>query len=500
MNILKKSNQHLLEMLGENYPHDDKKHRLIDFLIINDIDNGKAIFNTLTCSFIWMSNEEFNNVLKEDLHFNMLKYLWDNYFFVNDDFDEYEASENLKTWLRPNVEHESYLKPGNIKSFTILTTMACNARCFYCYEKGRPQTPMKADTARKVADYIINTAVKDGSTIKLSWFGGEPLVNENVIDIICTKVKNAGFNYYSTFTSNGLLFKPEKLEKYRNLWHLKLGQITIDGTEEVYNKTKNYKNVKGKNPYEIVLNNCYFLMDHGISISIRINVDNYNLEDVKKLIPELYWKLHLKSHKDMCNIYCYPIFEEGDYHRTDEENEKLYEGLKELDSILDSLDLRDIRRLPTDIKYSHCMVDSGESVLISTQGDIGLCEHYSDDNFWGHIDDIKKKDIDMIKSFQDYMPLTDLCKNCPIVPQCLRPKKCEDLKNCSIYIKDWHIRMFKEYVNNEYNLYKKSLEQKFINNNTCNCGEKCSCGEKCNCEETEKISLWKKILIKFGIK
>jgi len=496
MNIIRSSNNQILKMLGNNEPKtDSNSFRFLKYLIISDIDNGKAIYNCLTCSLIWLDNREFINILT-DISTETSRWLWDNYFIVNDDFDEALHTENLKKWLRPNPEHESYLSSGNITEFTIFTTTACNARCFYCYERGRQQKPMKADTARKVADYIITNAAKTGKDITLSWFGGEPLVNEKVIDIICQKVQDAGFNYRSSMISNGFLFKEKKLDKYINLWKLKSCQITIDGTEEVYNKTKNYKNIKGKNPFRIIIDNIKFLIKNGIHIGIRINIDNYNLSDVKTLIYYLYNEFELSKHNKAMSIYCWPIFEEYDYHRTDEENKMLYQGLKEIDDILHELGIYGDKELPGDIRYTHCMIDNGHAVLIGTDGDIGLCEHYSEDNFWGHIDDPSKKDMDMIKSFMEYMEPTEICKDCPLVPQCLRPKKCLDLKYCSTFIKDWHIREYKSYLSYTYHIAKQRSEANKLNEYKENKHNEYLFDNN----EEQKPSLLKKILIKFGLK
>lgn len=53
------------------------------------------------------------------------------------------------------------------KSYTILTTTDCNARCFYCYELGRSRIPMSEQTAHEIADYI------SAPKVNIHWFGGE---------------------------------------------------------------------------------------------------------------------------------------------------------------------------------------------------------------------------------------------------------------------------------------------------------------------------------------
>lgn len=459
MNIIRRSNEQLLKMLGPNQRDASKNQRLNKYLVIEDVNNGKAIFNEFTRAFIWIPNFQFDQIYTTEEDY--VKYLWENYFLVNEDFDEQKTTDDLKKRLRPNPESNWYLNYGHIYEFTIFTTMACNARCFYCYEKGRPQVPMKAETAREVGDYIVKAAMKNGREIQLRWFGGEPLVNENAMDIICQKVKDAGYKYSSSITTNGFLFKKEKLDKYKDLWHLRSGQVTIDGTEEVYNKTKNYKNVKGKNPYRIVLDNVKMMADWGMNISIRMNMDMYNAENIKQLIVDLEkeWNHHPKI-----SLYCWPIFEDDDNPRTEEEKRELYKKLEEIDKVLKEHKFYHPRERAEQIRFTHCMIDHGKAVVIGTQGDLGVCEHYSETEFWGHIKDPKKRDLATIKSFQEYMEPEKICETCPIYPSCIRAKKCHDLRYCDQYIKEWHIRQAHESVNSMYwrwfNKVKKERQNK----------------------------------------
>ena len=480
MIIFRESNKDIIKTLGPNCFDNSQKHRLMKYLIVEDVDNGKAIHNELTRSFIWIPNDQWCNLNCEDTtSLDYMIWLWGNYFIVNENFDEEAVQERLKRHYRPNPENPSYLSSGNLFEYTIFTTMACNARCSYCYEKGRPQLPMTSKTAEKVAEYIIHTAVKNGNPIQLRWFGGEPLVNENVIDIICNAVRKAGFNYESSFTTNGLLFKEEKLEKYIKDWHIKFAQITLDGTEETYNKIKNYKNVKGTSPYQIVIRNIKMLLNHNISIAIRMNMDQNNYENIKLLIKEIYT---IFGNNKNLNPYCYPIFDDYENKpRTEEENEIVFTQLKEIEEILKSYNYRIGEDRRYNISSTHCMIDNGHAVVIGTQGDIGLCEHYSEDNFWGHVSKPDMKDMDMVKSFQEYIDVEDICKTCPILPSCIRPKKCHDLCKCSIWTKEWHIRSAHQGVKNMYNMFKLNKNNKYtifngkpnLENNTCNNQNNC---------------------------
>lgn len=496
MDVLMQSNQQYLNMLGSNYPNSDKKHRFMKYLIYYDVDGGKAIFNELTRSFIWLTNDQFYNVFKNETSV-YVDYMWENFFLVNEDFDEHKEVLRIKNELRPKYDDPTYAASGYFTQYTMFTTTACNARCFYCYEKGLKQKPMTSETARKIGEYIIRTAKKNGERLELRWFGGEPLVNENVIDIICKMVQDAGYNYISSITTNGFLFKQEKLDKYRNLWHLNSGQITLDGTEEVYNKTKNYKNVKGKSPYQIVMNNIKMMLDYGMHLAIRMNVDLYNYENIKELIKDIHNKF---GNTNLISPYCYPIFEDINNPRTDEESKLLYEHLEELDNILKEYGYSIGTPIEDRMRICHCMVDSGYSALFNVDGNIGLCEHYAEDHFWGHVDKPDMKNLNELKVFQEHDEDTEICKNCPMHPGCSRLKLCADLSQCNSYKKEWHLRHEYEGVKKLYRNIMIDLQNQ--NNQYNQDNQDNQDNKNYNNEEYtyKKLNIWDKIKIKFNMK
>ena len=97
---------------------------------------------------------------------------------------------------------------------------------------------MTEGMARRVADYIIHHY--NGEKLTLHWFGGEPLYNKPVITQICLLLKEAGVEYSSQMISNGYLIDDEITREAKTLWNLKKIQITLDGTEKIYNQIKAY--------------------------------------------------------------------------------------------------------------------------------------------------------------------------------------------------------------------------------------------------------------------
>jgi uncharacterized protein len=185
--------------------------------------------------------------------------------------------------------------------FRILTTTGCNADCTYCFEREFPRKIMDEETANSVADFITDKS-KQYKTIGLGWFGGEPLLNKEVISLIIYKLKNQNSdkNIYSTITTNGSLFDSTIIEAAKE-WNVTNIQITLDGTEKRHDMIKRYKSKKYG--FKQTIDNIKILVKSGFKITIRINYSEQDIIDTLKLIDYVYCEL-----KNTVKVYCSPLF------------------------------------------------------------------------------------------------------------------------------------------------------------------------------------------------
>lgn len=443
MEILRNANDVYVGILGINPVDSSKSYRWNKLNISVDIDDGKVMFNGLTRAIIFLTNSEIESICDIDTY----KFLYRNYFLVEDSFDEYKAVKDIRSKLKLPVD-DLYL--SKINRFTIVTTLACNARCNYCYELGiKPKHNMSNKTALKIAEYIVSKA-DSSKPIKLDWFGGEPLVNYKVIDLITNYLDKRNFTYTSDITTNGYLLDENLLKKAKNNWNLKSVQITLDGTEQVYNKTKNYVNAV-ESPYIKVLNNIQALLSNGISVSVRLNVGEENGENLLELIDELNLVFGARSG---LQIYCRALFDD-DNIKTKDQNGKIYSYIEAIENKLKEYDFYVGKSCSPFLMISQCMADDGVSALIDPIGRIGTCEHYLDKDFFGNINN-SDKDMQILKDWHVYMPDLDICTNCPIYADCLRPKKCKELSHCDEIIKHYRIEQYKSglrYFYLDYRVY-----------------------------------------------
>lgn len=326
-----------------------------------------------------------------------------------------------------------------------MTTLDCNARCFYCYEKGRARITMTEETANNVATCIIDNA--NGSKVHISWFGGEPLVNYQVIDIICDRLASAKIRYSSSMISNGLLFSPEILNKAKQNWKLGRVQITLDGTKEVYQKSKAFVKADGTE-FDRVLDNIETLLRNDIAVVVRLNQDVYNTDDLLQLVDLLNERLgEYKNFK----VYNHILFND-DHVLTDEQIDCHYK----LSNKIVSSSLSSNPKLLSGPKVYSCMADSPTSRVITPDGKFGKCEHYSSEYLVGSLDG---NDIDneMLYKWAERYGRQEACDSCPLYPVCVRIKMCpNDSPVCYEFDREKEISMIKRAMLMAYEDYRKS--------------------------------------------
>ena len=252
-------------------------------------------------------------------------------------------------------------------------------------------------------------------------------------------------------TSNGYLINDDIINEAKELWQLKKIQITLDGSEKVYNHSKAfiYKDV---NAYKRVIGNIHRLQNAGIHVSIRLNIDMYNAENLLELAEELHSEFNTPKG---ISIYVHALFGEtkGSKAMHDAQKRKfVFEKIKEIEFKLKDYGFLRPNRLNREIKVNHCMADNDNSAVIVPSGHIGKCEHYSEDHFIGHIDN-KKWDTQMMEDFRTTRDEIDACNACFDYPNCMRLELCENNHNCYLEKRQYKLEGLQQSVLKEFNIF-----------------------------------------------
>ncbi len=450
MNSVVSQSGYCLKLLGEPEFKKNKKYRKIKYNWVVPVAEGALVFNALTGELLQLSHEEFAVFNGESENDEITAELIKKWLFVEQENDDLQLSNQLSelTYMFSCSRHGMPLN-----HFVILPTTDCNARCFYCFELAGRRRNMTEQTAHDVADFIERKR-NPKEMVHLRWFGGEPLYNDKAIDIICNDLAAKGIEYDSVMVSNGYLFDREMVDRAVNLWKLHTVQITIDGTEEIYNRVKAYI-YKGVNAFQKVLEGVELLLEAGVTVRIRMNMDDHNEDDLFSLTDQL---LERFSKYGKFSLYPHLLFEDSCARiaaRAEDERHHLIEAQIRLRNKISGGHQLSRSLLKPASKVNHCMADSDSCTMILPDGNLGCCQHFTDDHYYGSIysDEI---DLNIINEFKRVGVIDpNRCDSCELRPYCLClqacliiPHRCDDFDK-KLKVEDLETKML-----NSYELFK----------------------------------------------
>lgn len=248
-------------------------------------DQKIFLYNQLSESLLEIDNDLYH-LLSSPYSFTSLpddikNYLKDICVIVEDDLDERLLIKLAN--LRSRYDSD-FLR------ITILPTLSCNFRCWYCYETHKPSRITKEGV-----DSILNfikkeTLAKRKKHIILDWFGGEPLLCfETVIYPMSLKLiewcKSLGITLHNMITTNGSLITSKNSGKMKDI-NLTQFQITLDGGRDEHNKTRYSRNIKDS--YTLIINNIHSLChsNPSVDIELRLNYTPENIHSLESVLEE----------------------------------------------------------------------------------------------------------------------------------------------------------------------------------------------------------------------
>lgn len=257
------------------------------------VNNDKVLlYNTFRDSMMVVSKSYYQYILDTKEDYSKLKALdklnYDNLiehgYLIDDDIDEYKQlcfAHKMRTY-----HNDTY-------TLTVLPTLDCNLRCWYCFEKHIKDSRLSTNVKSMIKEYTKKIANSEEYTcLKLDFFGGEPLLHfeEDVYPLL----KDIQDYFHENkkqlvvlFVTNGVYLNDKVIDKLSEFDEVAI-QVSTDGNKNEHDKVKFIPGSR-EGTYNQIMENVRKICDrlHNIFINLRINYTDETLKNIDGYIEEV---------------------------------------------------------------------------------------------------------------------------------------------------------------------------------------------------------------------
>ena len=311
-----------------------------------------------------------------------------------------------------------------IKAMCINIAHDCNLKCEYCFaakgDFGCGKELMTLDTAKKAIDFLIDKS-EGRRNLEVDFFGGEPLMNFNVIrdtiEYARSIEKKYDKNFRFTITTNGLLLDDEKIDFINR--EMDNVVLSLDGRKKINDKLRLTKS--GKSSYEMIVPKYQKLIKNrkGKDYYVRGTFTKNNLDFSEDVIH--MYNLGFE------NMSIEPVVSDPrlNYSIKEEDLEKIFEEYEIL-----AKKIIEIKKKNKKINFFHFMIDlekspcaikkfkgcgcGNEYVAVTPNGDIYPCHQFvgQDEFKMGNLNDNTFSQPLKNKFSSNNIYSKDECKKC----------------------------------------------------------------------------------------
>lgn len=274
----------------------NKRMKASKYIIHKNVNNKDYIYHQQSHSLLSIDSDlhkALNNNLINEIPSSIQQRLSSMGFLVDKELNECEIIQTMNLRARYS---------GDILRVTILPTLNCNFKCWYCYEKHKP-SKLSTKSMKAIIEFIaIRLENSNVNTLVLDWFGGEPLMCfYNVIyplskDVIkLCEARNIEFK--NIITTNGSLINKRMATLFKDI-ELNQFQITLDGDKEEHNKTRYSASLK--NSFDKIIENINLIYEFSMNavIELRINYTTQNIESISNILDN--FPNHIRQRLIIC--------------------------------------------------------------------------------------------------------------------------------------------------------------------------------------------------------
>lgn len=371
-------------------------------------DEHIVLFSFVTNAIFLLTKEDWTMVSTMNFgdNFSLFTTLRDHGFFVDKSEDELALMDKQR--------HHMESAASERMKVVILPTTHCNARCEYCSGAHHVRNKMSFHTAEQVVNFIVSQA-DEYESIKLYWYGGEPLMEEKIITYISEEITKRlpDKALSSVITSNLALFDEAMLRKAVDVWNVKLFNVTIDGTEKEHNARKNYLK-SDLNGYQHTINCIQKLLNNDVEVFCRFNIDRNNEGELTHILDDL--KPFVEN--ELFYFFVSPLRGSNDHSEffaTTEYNELFYRTSK---IMIDKGFKNSVNTFVPPVALGLCLAKNKNAFVIGPTGALYRCDldDFIPENETGNVGDGLLKN-DAYNKFINW-ELDEKCKKCKYLPIC----------------------------------------------------------------------------------
>ena len=371
------------------------------------------IWNSYSNALVKMDIPTYEKLQAGSLEPEIGKQLLENGILVAEDRDEYEEVKNRAYRLLDTDTPDSLV-------MVIAPTLACNYKCVYCFENGRESyCSMDDKTISQVKEFVSDKVreLKSLKQLRITWFGGEPLlafpVIKNLSNFFISLCADEGIEYRANIITNGRYLTEDKVKVFSKM-NIKRVQISFDGTEDIYCQKK----MATPEDYKITVANIIDASKYLDNIILRVNISDNNFGDAYKLVDELLGERGLAGKikiSPACTI-------EGD---SSERQTRYRKYIKEERRLRDYIETEYGSgsyhvRIPCS-RGAVCTLASKNNFVIGPRGELYKCEHHvgRKELEVGHIEEVDKDKLEDYKLVCSNVADDSKCKTCSVYPVCM---------------------------------------------------------------------------------
>lgn len=216
----------------------------IELAVLNGIKEEPASMLELKKRFSSVKGKQLEEAVNELMSVNMFDYSPIKEI-SREDIEDFERNQLKK------------LRKSNLMQIALNVTHKCNLNCDYCYggdgSYGGPAIHMSKDTARQAVDFLMK-ASGDLANCRITFFGGEPLLNFDLVKYVVQYAKKEALRYkkkiHFGMTTNGVLLDDDKID-FLIKENIEV-TFSFDGPKKVQDKNRPFKSGKKKSSFDII--------------------------------------------------------------------------------------------------------------------------------------------------------------------------------------------------------------------------------------------------------